>query len=347
MTLATAMPQGKGVVQPKQMSEPIYNCSKGFNLVGKKCLRELQEPVSYACDFGYETAGLGKQMGCAKFVDMIAQCPDGTYNSGKGCASREFADMFETCPLEYTQMGKKCGRSVQLPLIPKCEYGQLIGKECVSLESAQLIVNSFCPHGYMDSGKGCARSEVYDCSPAPSKKGSMGGNLRFLGHKKHGGEVLRTSKKAVPAPKIQVVQKMCERTEFAKPIVESRCPDSFMNEGKNCVKRIVTAPIQVCSNGSGSKDCSLIQYAPAMRNCPVGYQMAGKNCAREIITDQIFYCPAGFVDVAGRCQAMTAPLRKCNNPRSRMQGDYCIIEEFGEPIVTYQVSCVGKGCESH
>lgn len=377
-TLTTAAPQANyGKEQPRTVGPASYACPEGFALDGKKCFQEYYEPVVKSCPAGFVNAG-GKDMNCVQEADKVGACPPGSINSGKQCSVTESVPAIPFCPPGYYQNGKGCTQTVQLPVVQKCDVGKLIGKQCLLEDRAQILSETYCPAGYIQTSKGCQKTVTYDCTrPRQSKNGGYGtavgavhgkpyetthyGNtygggyysnhkkhLRMLGEKKHDThEIIDYGKDLLPPPSIEVISKQCERIEYAKPETRAFCPPGYDQSGKGCVRLITSEPRSVCSNGGSAKECSTEKFAALQHQCPNGYSMNGKNCSTTKAVPLNFACPIGFVETGKACQKTAATLANCP-PGLLMRGNQCVGKRFAEPIVTQQVTCIGKGCnESH
>lgn len=317
-SLASAIPHSKGGIAAPQRSQPIYKCAHGYQLQGKKCIRDISEAANLFCPPGFMQQGSGKSLSCTKSAARVSRCPAGALAEGKNCYIDEFASMIANCPQGYQDMGKQCVRQIQLPMVPRCEIGQLIGNECIQIDSTALIKESFCPAGYFESSKGCEKSITYDCSP-PGKKGGAMGNpkLRFLGHKDHGSYASNFGKKGAPAPKIAVVQQMCKRSEFAPRVKSARCPAGYMQAGKGCSKKIIAQPIMVCSKGGLDQAmCYTEEIVAPIRSCPNGYLNRGAKCARRQNIPMESFCPAGMIDSGKGCSMSVPAQMRCKDRKS-------------------------------
>lgn len=381
LTVASAIPHERtyGKDQAPIAGPASYSCQNGYFLDGKRCIQEFNEAVSYACPIGFHNAGTNKEFNCVQETEKIPDCPKGSMNAGKNCIMTEAVPAIPFCPPGYDQSGKGCKQLIQLPLVQKCDIGKLIGKQCLLEDRAALIVEHYCPAGYVEVAKGCQKTTLYDCTrPNQSKKGvgaAIGGvhgrsyrsthygnnydggyyrgarHLRRLGHKddkKHDDyDIIQFSgKDYIPPPAIEVVSKQCERIEYARPEARSFCPPDYNQSGKGCVKLITSQPRQVCSNGSSSKNCTTEKYAPIQNQCPKGYSANGKKCTASRNVPVNYVCPTGFYDSGKNCVKATNALVSCA-PGLTLRGKQCIGKRFAEPIVTQQITCVGKGCNEY
>lgn len=336
-------------------------------LDGKKCFQEYDEAVVRNCPIGYVNVGTGKDIRCSMKADKVASCPSGSVAVGKNCVVTETVPAIPFCPPGFNQSGKGCVQVVDLPVVQKCDVGKLMGKQCLLEDRADLIVETYCPTGYVQTAKGCQRTSTYDCTrPQQSKKGvgagvgsqfgrtyghNYGGgyyrshkHLRMLGEKKHGEDIMfNYGKDVLPPPVVEVVSKQCERIEFARPESRSFCPPGYSQNGKACLKLITSEPRSVCSNGGSAKDCTAEKFAPLQHQCPTGYSLNGMKCSANRDVPMNYSCPMGFSDIGKNCEQTAQTIVSCPNGLI-MRGDVCVGKRFAEPMVTQQVTCVGKGC---
>lgn len=374
ITLSKAIPhqQSYGKEHPRVAGPPSYTCNQGFILDGKKCFQEFFEPVVKQCPVGFQNAGTDKELNCVQIAERVGDCPPGSVAAGKNCMITEAVPAIPFCPAGYSESGKGCTQLVQLPIVQKCDVGKLVGKQCMLEDRAELNVEVYCPAGYVQVAKGCQKTVMYDCTrPRQSKKGvgaSVGGvvgrpyrtehyghnygggyyasghkHLRLLGKKKHDDVIFDFGKDVLPPPVVEIVSKQCERIEYAKPESRSFCPPGYNQNGKGCVKLIVSEPRSVCSNGASAKSCTSEKFAPLQHQCPKGYGINGKKCTASKNIPMIYRCPPGFFESGKGCQKAVPATVSCP-PGTSMRGSQCVGKRFSEPIVTQQISCVGKGC---
>lgn len=254
--------------------------------------------------------------------------------------------------------GMSCTRPIELPLVAKCPYGQLVGNSCLITENASYIVEQHCPKGYSEGSKGCERVESYDCTAkkqtygkgmhtyTPFSSGQRHGHGhhhgRHLGEKKHGNN-FRGSKGMIQ-PKVEVISQMCQRTEYAHMESSRRCPTDFSEAGKGC-ERVRTVPaIMICSNGGPAGNCTSSETRPAHEYCPDGYERNGDQCINTLPEPMDFYCASGQLE-GGLCVIKLPAQEKCAEGFTLMNG-VCTGEESVDVIATYTVTCVGKGCNN-
>jgi len=376
LALANAAPHQQaysGKNHPVSAGPAQYSCPTQFVLDGKKCFQEFAEPITQSCPIGFMNAGSAKEIRCVQKTEKVGQCPAGSVMMGKKCVVTESVPAIPFCPPGFNKSGKGCSQVVQLPIVQKCDVGRLMGKQCMLEDRAELIVETYCPAAYVQTARGCQKTVTYDCTrPRQTKKGGVGssvgavtgrpyanrhyGNnygggyyanhkqLRMLGAKKHDDDIMfNYGKDTLPPPVIEVISKQCERIEYVKPEVRSFCPPSYSQNGKACSKLITSAPRDVCSNGGSSKDCSTEKLAPLQHQCPKGFSMNGLRCSVNKNVEQTYACPMGFNDSGKGCEQTASSLRNCA-PGLIMRGNECIGKRFSEPIVTQQITCVGKGC---
>lgn len=353
------------------------HCPPGFNLAGKKCEQTTQSPPQIYCLVGNL---VGDQ--CVATAPMVKQCPLGSAPEGKSCTVVQTMPATTFCPPGFADEGNVCTTRTPLPLAEVCEIGHADGSGmCIHIETAEKVIRTFCPPGYYDEGKGCMKVTEYDCSPAvinkkaapapppiypigkkAKKYGGGGYGLRMLGAKKFNIYAPPAplpapppSKAAVPIPMpappilapppptVQVIRQSCQRKDFAPPVVESHCPDGFVELGKKCqlVKRF--PPMQKCSNGGPANACEDVRTVGKETKCGKGV-LVGQVCQWKEPMPQEAVCPAGtHMTGKGDCQQTTAPLARCP-PGTTLEGRTCIGVNIAEPIGTVTVPCTGKGC---
>jgi len=335
-------------------------------LDGKKCFQEYDEPVVRNCPIGYMNVGSQGAVRCAMKAEKVSSCPSGSVSIGKSCQVTESVPAIPFCAPGFNMVGKGCVQVVDLPIVQRCDVCKLMGKQCLLEDRSQLIVETYCPTGYVETSKGCQRTSTYDCTrPQQSKKGvgsnvgqrfgrqsghNYGGGyyrshkLRMLGEKKkHNDNIVNYGKDVLPPPVIEVVSKQCERIEFARPESKSFCAPGYSQNGKACVKLIRSEPREVCSNGGSVNNCTAEKFAPLQHQCATGYSLNGMKCSANKDVPMNYACPMGFSDIGSNCEQTAETIVSCPNGLI-MRSESCIGKRFAEPIVTQQVTCVGKGC---
>eukprot|EP01054_Gregarina_sp_Poly1_P000471 Gregarina_sp_Poly_1__470@NODE_1112_length_5051_cov_170_608146_g771_i0_p2_GENE_NODE_1112_length_5051_cov_170_608146_g771_i0NODE_1112_length_5051_cov_170_608146_g771_i0_p2_ORF_typecomplete_len387_score33_38CxC7/PF18866_1/7_9e02CxC7/PF18866_1/5_6e03CxC7/PF18866_1/33CxC7/PF18866_1/4_7e02CxC7/PF18866_1/6_2cEGF/PF12662_7/1_4cEGF/PF12662_7/1_5e02cEGF/PF12662_7/4_2cEGF/PF12662_7/1_5e02cEGF/PF12662_7/5_9cEGF/PF12662_7/29cEGF/PF12662_7/1_9e03FOG_N/PF15888_5/60FOG_N/PF15888_5/19FOG_N/PF15888_5/3_9e03FOG_N/ len=356
---------------------PQLNCPPGFALTGKKCEQIVTQTPQSVCSTGTPDNG-----SCVLYAPSEKVCPPGTVPSGKECTATDVTPAFASCPPGYQESGKAgCVTTKSLPIVEVCEAGTMSSSgQCVLIETAEKITSTYCPTGYIDEGKGCMQVTQYDCSPPIHGKeaiapppilpppmpapifGGYRGKKRMLGAKKYGpvyapvpipvppplpvpAPLPLPPPVAIPPPpppKINVVQQLCQRKDFANPIVETKCPPGYTEVGKKCVLKKIFPPVQRCSNGGPVSQCSETLTAPHLYSCHTGI-LVGDQCKHTSSYPYEFMCPRGFQMLGHECAQFLSPQIVCP-PGLALEGNICIGRNYAEPTGLVVVQCTGKGC---
>lgn len=355
---------------------PQLTCPPGFNLTGKKCEQIITQMPQTICPAGTFDGGA-----CAIYTQTQKVCPPGSTPSGKECLADNYTPAQGTCPPGYTDVGKSgCAKTKTLPLVDFCEAGVADGAgQCVVVETSEKITTTHCPAGYIDEGKGCMQVTQYDCSPPIHGKEAIrlppppmpvpifGGykhKKRMLGAKKYGPVYAPVPvplpppvpvpvpaplpppvvlPPPPPPPKVAVVQQLCQRKDFANPIVETKCPPGYTEVGKKCAMKKVFPPSQKCANGLPATQCAETLTAPRNFSCPNGGILMGDKCQHTSSYPFEIACPAGFQMLGHQCAQFVNPEIVC--PAGLvLEGNLCIGRNYAEPTGVKVVQCTGKGC---
>jgi len=351
---------------------PNVSCPSGFQLNGKNCERAIYGTANIRCPLG---ALVNDQ--CVTHAPMTVQCPIGSVADGQECAVIESLAPEARCPSGYAPQGNVCAQQIPLNLITACDIGHDDGAgQCVQVEHAQKVIRTYCPAGYHDEGNGCMKMTDYDCSPplqmgkghheqavvsAPLALpigGKKKGYKRMLGSRKYNVYAPPTvaapppSKAMVipapavvapPAPAIQVVHQQCQRKDFAPPVIESYCPDGFVEMGTSCQRISYYPPSQRCINGAPANACFDVKTVPRQVSCTKG-ALNGEVCQWKQPVPMERVCPAGTHPTGtGDCQQVTQPLATCPSG-TQLDGRQCVGREIAEPVGQVTVPCTGKNC---
>eukprot|EP01053_Blabericola_migrator_P005152 Blabericola_migrator_1__5151@NODE_265_length_10621_cov_160_318363_g221_i0_p4_GENE_NODE_265_length_10621_cov_160_318363_g221_i0NODE_265_length_10621_cov_160_318363_g221_i0_p4_ORF_typecomplete_len380_score57_22cEGF/PF12662_7/0_13cEGF/PF12662_7/2e03cEGF/PF12662_7/13cEGF/PF12662_7/71cEGF/PF12662_7/8_6cEGF/PF12662_7/79cEGF/PF12662_7/4_5e03_NODE_265_length_10621_cov_160_318363_g221_i082719410 len=352
---------------------PQITCPPGFTLTGKKCEQIITQTPQSVCPTGTYDNGQ-----CVVYAATQKICPPGATPVGKDCIATEVFPAHASCPAGFIDNGKGCIQTKTLPLVDICEAGIMDPTgQCVVVETTEKITTTYCPAGYIDEGKGCMQITEYDCSPPIHGKETLipalpppppffGGykhKKRMLGAKKYGpvyapvplpvpppAPVVPLPPPVVippppPSPKINIVQQLCQRKDFANPIVETKCPPGYTEVGKKCAMKKVFPPMKKCSNGLPAHQCAETTTALPIFSCTTGI-LVGDHCEQHHAYAHEITCPAGYQMIGMQCAQYVSPQVICA-PGLTLEGPQCVGRNYVEPTGIKVIQCTGKNCWQH
>ncbi|OII75747.1 hypothetical protein cand_029920 [Cryptosporidium andersoni] len=345
----------------KEISATL-ECPEGYQLISKKCIREILSDKVLACPDGYQISEADEQ--CHKIGKNDPICPTGFLDGGDECfrtlkpksqcknsLAREQKsgdcikiDVSEPslkCPVGTTIRNSECILMKQLPLQYTCPIGKRVGDSC--FEEVILDAQYSCPNGSeLNAAKRCQKLVEYDCSEVSVVNGLCHGNLNL----QHG--ILSYDKVPTSSTCSQVVRtpKTCIRTEAFQPQIS--CPEGSITMGKHCIKKKyypmqkecsdpsrkidecyseeILQKIPTCPDGSSTTSdgkCALVHREPPSLACLEEYQMDGGICIQKVPK----LCPENGCYVHDTIQ----PIQECPIGYEDIDGS-CIFRSSIEPI---------------
>lgn len=319
---------------------PQTRCPPGFAPTGNGCQQRTALPLIETCDIGAD--------------------------DGEGCQMVEHAQQVSLLTLRIN-----INRFFPLSLW-----------RLLSLTRYFLImqvIRTYCSAGFHDEGNGCVRVTTYDCSPAVQHGKEQETvaiaqplplpGLNYGGHKKRAYKRMLGAKKyniysppiisapppskamvvasppvvAPPAPSVSVIGQQCSRRDYAPPVIESSCPEGFVQSADSCTKVSRFEKTRKCANGAPIQSCFDVKTISPIVDCAKGV-LVGEVCQFKETIDRINACPAGSTMTGnGDCAATTMARAVCPS-QTALQNGSCVGLETAEPTGSMTVPCTGKGC---
>eukprot|EP00915_Cephaloidophora_sp_WS-2016_P005884 GHVH01007766.1.p1 GENE.GHVH01007766.1~~GHVH01007766.1.p1 ORF type:complete len:397 (+),score=23.45 GHVH01007766.1:150-1340(+) len=301
-------------------------CPYGFNLAGDICKKWNEVPLVPYCE-----KGVLENDKCVLRASAKPKCLSGDYYNNM-CRSSQLASPIMQCPTGFSLrvQGKEtnCTRPVSYNQKAPCPHGTVeSGKGCISYSYSAPEL--WCPPDLQLHGEWCKKTVSYDCSPQSKGVPIVFATKKHGGKKKHGKKHgghhhrLLGAKKSVsyvgkdkPIVTTKVVQQLCEKM-IKSPVVK-KCPAGSSSTGKEC--KIVH------HHERGVIEKITHEQSPANAVCPHGYDwcQSGKHghkhhknsvntCCMHSTEEPIWECPHGYHQDRFDCIQTFTPSHICHS----------------------------------
>jgi len=264
------------------------SCPDGFDLFGKRCVRERIETPSVKCPRGINQLGL-----CIHSERPAYKCEAGFDRKGKVCERRTQIDRVKKiAPVGYIDTGKDYLRTKPRETVMACQSGEMINGRCEVEKFVPSLPKRYCPGGVPMDSKGCQVVVPLKLQPVCEEGNYLDGHcVKF--------------------------------TEESPKLGPGACPPNgdFQKVGDKCIASVQGGSVLLCQDGSEPilGECLETVSVPIepVHECPPGYDQVGDHCLQKIQGSLKKQCPPSHpistIDSSmeqGCMNIKTAPIQK-------------------------------------